>query len=247
MIRLRRLGASAIVIWLLTSSVLAQQSAPPIDVEILNELKQIRLLLERALAGGPEQSANTAVTLPNVDGLAMGRPGASVTVVEFTDLQCPFCRKFHVETFPRFKQEYVDTGRVRFVSKDFPLEDIHPMAFKAAQASKCAQRQGKGWEVRRSILEHNEQLTTTIFRQLAAQQGLAMQPFQECLSDAESFSREIRTDMSIGLAAGVRGTPSIVIGRTSASGIEGRLLVGAVSFDELSKHVDDFLTPAAAR
>ena len=80
----------------------------------------------------------------------LGRADAPVTLVEFTDLECPFCRSFHVGAFEKVKQTYIDSGKVRFVSFDFPL-DIHPNARPAALAVRCAGEQGKFWEMRHLV------------------------------------------------------------------------------------------------
>ena len=80
----------------------------------------------------------------------LGRADAPVTLVEFTDLECPYCRAFHVGAFERLKREYIDTGKVRFVSRDFPL-DFHPNARPAALAVRCAGEQGKFWEMRHAV------------------------------------------------------------------------------------------------
>ena len=70
-----------------------------------------------------------------------------MTMVEFTDYQCPFCQRFHVTTFGELKKNYIDTGKVRFYSRDLPL-DFHPNAMRAAQAARCAIEQGKYWQIR---------------------------------------------------------------------------------------------------
>src|SRR5262245_41431233 len=106
--------------------------------EILNELRQIRMLLEKqAKPAGPPPEQITKARL-NLEGVAMiGNKDAPITIVEFTDYQCPFCQRFHVTTFADLKKNYIDTGKVRFYSRDMPL-DFHPNAMRAAQASRCA-------------------------------------------------------------------------------------------------------------
>ncbi len=84
----------------------------------------------------------------NLDGFQMlGSKNAPLTIVEFTDYQCPFCQRFHVTTFPDLKKNYIDTGKVRFYSRDLPL-DFHANAMQAAEAARCAIEQGKFWELR---------------------------------------------------------------------------------------------------
>jgi protein-disulfide isomerase len=121
------------------------QSLQQQNDQILQELKAIRQLLEK-LAGplgqpGPVPAQAAApvddhVTLATVTGLVLGKPDAPLTMVEFTDLQCPFCRQFHVTAFEQIKTDYIDTGKLRYISRDFPLDSIHPFAQGAARAAR---------------------------------------------------------------------------------------------------------------
>src|SRR5437773_2432263 len=114
---------------------------------ILDELKAIRQLLEHlpaVPAPRTRPAADERVKMPVAPAHAMGREDAPVTLVEFTDVECPFCRQFHLTTFAELKENYVDTGKVRFVSRDLPL-DVHRNALKAAHASRCAGAQDKGF------------------------------------------------------------------------------------------------------
>src|ERR1017187_2441884 len=114
--------------------------------EILNELRQIRQLLEKQnpKAAAPQPQEITRAKL-NLEGFAMlGSKDAPITMVEFTDYQCPFCQRFHLSTFSDLKKNYIDTGKVRFYSRDMPL-DFHPNALRAAQAARCGGEQGQFW------------------------------------------------------------------------------------------------------
>src|ERR1019366_644240 len=119
--------------------------------QILQELRQIRQLLERQQAKPAPQAQEEAPTkakLASLNGVSMlGSRSAPLTIVEYTDYQCPFCQRFHVTAFPELKKAYLDTGKVRFFSKDMPL-DFHPNAMRAAMAARCAGEQGKFWELR---------------------------------------------------------------------------------------------------
>jgi Trk K+ transport system NAD-binding subunit len=118
--------------------------------DILKELRQIRQLLERppVAARGPQEEAPARAKISDLTGVSMlGSKNAPLTIVEFTDYQCPFCQRFHVTAFPELKKAYIDTGKVRFFSKDMPL-DFHPNAMRAAMAARCAGEQNKFWELR---------------------------------------------------------------------------------------------------
>jgi protein-disulfide isomerase len=120
---------------------------------ILAELRQIRQLLDKQQQDAVQQIPSKVQISVASSWHAIGRDDAPVTILEFTDLQCPFCRQFHEETFPMIKKNYIDTGKVRFVSRDMPLKAVHPYAQKAAEAVRCAGDQGKYWELRNAILE----------------------------------------------------------------------------------------------
>src|SRR5690349_15472798 len=111
---------------LVVSGGVLQSAAEGITEEqatgILNELKQIRLLLERQQTRSAVAQPGDKVSLASRDMYVLGRSQAPVTVVEFTDYQCPYCNKFHLNTFPELKTQFVDTGLVRFVSRDLPLD-----------------------------------------------------------------------------------------------------------------------------
>src|SRR5712692_8333967 len=124
---------------------------------IVTELKQIRQLLEKqqvqlARVMAPQQPApppppeKVQMSIGN-GWYAIGRDDAPVTLVEFADYQCPYCKRFHTDAYAELKKNYIDTGKVRFVSRDLPLE-FHPFAMKAAEAARCAGDQQKYWELR---------------------------------------------------------------------------------------------------
>ncbi len=103
----------------------------------------------------------------------LGRPDAPLTMVEFTDLQCPFCNRFATQTFDQLKKDYIDTGKVRFISRDFPL-DFHPQAMPAARAARCAGDQGRFWEMRTTLVKNAGQLSPAYITQTASSLKLDM-------------------------------------------------------------------------
>ena len=171
-----------------SSPDVSAQSLLQQDDQILSELKAIRQLLEK-LAGplgqqpaGPIPTAaapaDDHVTLANVTGYALGKPDAPLTMVEFTDVQCPFCRQFHVTAYEQIKKDYVDTGKLRYLSRDLPLDSIHPFALGAARAARCAAGQGKFWEMRHTILVNNAALTNDVFDTFAQDLKLNVATFK---------------------------------------------------------------------
>src|SRR3989344_9399332 len=94
------------------------------------------------------------------DDPVLGEKNAKVTIIEFSDFQCPFCSRFRDQTFDQIKSKYIDTGKVKFVYRDFPLTQIHPMAQKGAEASECADEQGKFWEYHDLLFQKQDEWTS---------------------------------------------------------------------------------------
>ncbi len=208
--------------------------------ELISEIRQLRQMLEqlRAPQPGPPQPSPT-VKLAPAAAYAMGRDDAPLTVVEFTDLECPFCQRFHLTTFEQLKKNYIDTGKVRFVTRDFPL-DFHPMAMPAAHAVRCAGEQGKFWEMRHVVAVKADALSRDVLFALARERGLEMTRFESCFT-AEKYKAAIQKDIEDGQAAQVTGTPTFVIGRTSADGLEGDRIVGAVPYPVFEGKIKELL------
>ncbi len=223
----------------LTTPLAAQQSLQQQNEQILNELKAIRQLLERLAGpigpgGAPSLTApmptapvSDNVSVPPVTGFMLGRPGAPLTMIEYTDLQCPFCRQFHITAYEQIKKEWIDTGKLRYVVRDLPIESIHPQAMPAARATRCAGEQGKLWDLRHSVLVNNARLTNESFTTFAQDLKLNMASFSKCYADAGKFQAEIARDMAEAASVGISATPSFVLGRTAAGAMDGVRMIGA--------------------
>ena len=247
--RSKRLLLAIAVALVLSGGGASAQSAQQQNKEILSELKQIRQLLEKlttSLEGATPKPAAPApaprVTLSSLTGYTVGQANAPLTMVEFTDLQCPFCRQFHLAAFEQIKKDYIDTGKLRYISRDFPLEAIHPHALGAAQAARCAGDQGKFWELRHQILLNNAQLNPAMLTTLAQDLQLDMGAFRGCI-EAGRFDADIKKDIADAAAVGVSGTPSFVIGKTAADKLDGILLVGAQPYAAFDAKLKDALKP----
>jgi protein-disulfide isomerase len=155
----------------------------------------------------------------------MGRSDAPVTIVEFTDYQCPFCQRYHVTVFDQIVKNWVDTGKARYVSRDFPLP-MHENAASAALAARCAGEQDKFWEMRHGLIVNANQLGADRYTALAADLKLDAPRFAQCLAE-KRYNPQIQQDMMDGEAAGVSGTPAFIIGRATAAGIDGVRVMGA--------------------
>ncbi|MBI3334774.1 thioredoxin domain-containing protein [Candidatus Pacearchaeota archaeon] len=170
-------------------------------------------------ASGPDTSQRVEVEIGSspVKGLRT----APVTIVEFTDYQCPFCGKHHSETYPQIIQEYVDTGKVLYVLKDYPLE-FHPEAQKAAEAARCAQEQ-KGdagyFKMHDKLFENQDSLSIENYKKWAREIGVPGVKFDECL-DSGKYADEVQADLAYGQQLGVTGTPAFFIDGISVEGAQ---------------------------
>jgi protein-disulfide isomerase len=245
----RRAAALAIVVALSAPAraTCAQSITEKQADEILKELRQIRQLLERQLQPAPAPAPaapppDEHVTFSVPPGPVLGKADAPVTIVEYTDLECPFCHQFHVTTFADIKKTYIDTGKVRFVSRDFPL-GFHPHAKSAAVASRCGGEQGKFWELRNLLASNADKLAPEAVLGYASDVGLDVKRFQACLA-ADKFAAALQKDLDDAAAVGVSGTPTFVIARTAPGTMHGVRVVGALPFAAFDQKIRALLEPA---
>lgn len=235
---------------LLGGFVRAQQSrlsAERDDTAILNELRAIRQLLDRLVVlqsgASPRVPAITRLTVPS-ETPVLGRADAPLTMVEFVDLQCPYCRQYHAETFQQIKEHWIDTGKLRYVVRDFPLEDIHPQAMNAARAVRCAAEQKKSWDVRERLMRMGPSLSSATIKQSAADTGMEAAIFSAC-ADSTRYDDAIRGDIMEGHTVGITGTPSFVLGVTTRDGVEGSVIVGAMPYASFDSALSSSLLATA--
>ncbi len=155
------------------------------------------------------------LTLENVvvstDGAPFrGDERAKVTIIEFSDYQCPFCARYMTETYPQIFGAYVKTGKVKYVFRDYPLP-IHALASKAAEGARCAGEQGKFWEMHDQLFTNRQAWDGKELNIHAMMLGLDISTFQQCL-ETRKYSASIKKDIEQGQKAGVRATPSFFLG-----------------------------------
>ena len=165
------------------------------------------------------------------DDAIKGDPDAPVTIVEWSDFECPFCQRFYKETLPLIEEKYIKKGKVKFVFRDFPL-NFHKNAQKAAEAAECAGEQGKFWEMHDKLFEEGVKGGVASFKKYAREIGLDAGEFDKCL-DSGKMSPEVLNDKSQGKFKGVSSTPTFFI--------NGRMLTGAKSFSVFSKIIEEEL------
>ena len=192
-----------------------------------------------AFTVSPASAQQRGVFIGVDDDPALGSPDAKVLMIEFGDYQCPSCRMFWKDVEPRLKKDYIDTGKLKLVFRDFPLTQIHPEAMLAAMAVDCAGEQNKYWEYHDKVFREQYNKGDDIIRfkavdlkKWAKDTKLDPAKFDQCL-DSEKYKNEVLKDRMDGEAAGVQGTPTFFI--------NGRVLGGAQQYPEYKKLIDDLL------
>lgn len=162
-------------------------------------------------------------------GPSLGKDDAPITIIEFSDYECPFCSRAVQSILPLLKKEYIETGKVRFVYRDFPLTNIHPNAEISALAARCAGDQNKYWDMHDKIFSDQEKISADDLKAKAKDLKLNTDEFNKCL-DSKKHEAAMRKDFIDGVAAGVTGTPTFFV--------NGKPIVGAVPFTQLKAAID---------
>jgi protein-disulfide isomerase len=168
----------------------------------------------------------------------LGNNNAKVKIIEFSDFECPFCEKFYTDTYLLLKKDYIDTGKVAFYFRHFPL-DFHPSAKPTAMASECANEQDQFWAFHDLIFKNQTKIAgksgddlNTVLNGFASELGLNASQFSSCLA-SEKYKQNVETDQSEGATAGVNGTPTIFI--------NGQAIIGAQPYATFKTIIDQQL------
>lgn len=184
----------------------------------------------RVMFDAPRYEVALADTDPS-----LGSASAPVTIVEFSDFQCPFCLRV-APTLKQLREAYGD--RIRIVWKDFPLTSIHPQAFKAAEAAHCAREQGKFWEFHDVLFANQQALLVESLKQYAVDLGLDAAAFNTCL-DTSKYNDRVQQHMGIGTGLGVNSTPTTFV--------NGRRVTGAQPYEVFSAIIEEELQRAGQK
>jgi protein-disulfide isomerase len=191
-----------------------------------------------------EQPKIEPIMISADDDPVKGNQNVPITIIEFSDFQCPFCARFQIQTLPLILEQYVETGKVKFVYRDFPIQNSHPNAMPAAAASECAHEQDKYWEYHDALFENQAvwnkvEITSaiTIFKEFATKMNLDQKQFDSCL-DSGKYIEEINNDLKDGRDYGVTGTPGFFIGNDEIGFVK---LNGAQPFEAFKNVIDSQL------
>lgn len=165
------------------------------------------------------------------DDAVLGEKKAKVTIVEFSDYECPFCGRFHQQTFPQINENYIKTGKAKLIYRDFPLS-FHAQAQKAAEAAECAGEQNKYYDMHEKLFTDGVQGGPASFKKFATDIGLNTDKFNDCL-DSGKMADEIQKDVSDGAQYGISGTPGFFV--------NGQLISGAQPYPVFAQAIEQAL------
>ncbi|MEJ8566789.1 DsbA family protein [Elongatibacter sediminis] len=214
---------------------------------IQNDLAEIRKLLEEGARPAP--SAPQAPTFQerevSIRGASVkGDPEAALTLIEYSDYQCPFCSRHARQTMPQLLENYIEQGKVKFVMREFPIAGLHPRAPAAAQAALCARDQGRYWEMHDILFANQRQMSDENLQDYAEEIGLEASAFSACL-ESDKYMAQVEADIEEGKSMGVRGTPSFVLGYTDTENPDNvkavRFVRGAQSYDNFVRVIEELL------
>ena len=207
---------------------------------MLQELASI----SRTLQGGSRrQGPRRNVVLRATGAAVLGDAQARVAIIEFSDYQCPFCLRYFRTTMPKLYKDYIATGKIKYVLRDFPLTSIHPEAFNAAVAARCAGDQGKYKEMHDRFFAKQASLRQADWNAHAKAVGLDLGDFEACM-ESKRHEAAVKKDMEEGVEAGVRGTPTFFIGPLDADGTTmrvGNVVTGAQPYRVFKRALDNLL------
>jgi protein-disulfide isomerase len=244
-----RLGSLALFMGI----ALAAHATQPNDIGKLQEevarlsLQQQQIIASldelKKLVRGPGQPALKPPETMDVAGeLFKGEPTARLAIIEYADLECPFCRRFETDIYPQIRDSYVNTGKLKYFHRDMPLP-FHEGAMPAARAIHCASEQGKFWEMHDSLLAATASLSAADIDERAGKLGLNVSELDQCIS-SERFANIIQRSVTEATQMQISGTPTFLIGTLDA---QGKLVsvkstvVGAHPFETFRAALDPLL------
>jgi protein-disulfide isomerase len=190
-------------------------------------------------------TGQTLDALVRDDGRMRGGAKAPVTLIEYSDFTCGYCKKFFQETWPLIRAKYIDTGKVRFLYRDYPRADQGP-GLDAAIAARCAGEQNRYWAMHDQLFGGDRRLATADLQRHAKTIGLDMPVFSKCLQEAR-HTEAIFRDRAEGVRLSFRGTPGFVLLRTEVSDKNVPIVIpGAFPFEVFEEQIDRLLGAAAS-
>jgi protein-disulfide isomerase len=252
MMRIR--AASLLSLFLCVSGTLRAQSSDDLSGRLKSleeairaleqQISQLTTSLRHPNAIGTTED-NSQLRIDNIGLYARGVSHAKIAVIEYSDLECPYCAQFHRQTFDQIDKTYVQTGRVRYGFRHLPIEQIHSSAVRAAEALECAGAQDRFWEYQHRLFLHQKALSHADLIEYAREERLNISKFQPCLLDGQMQPR-VRQDLNEAQNLGLTGTPAFLFGKVESNGNIriSHKIVGAQPFQTFQAILDGLLTEA---
>ena len=181
-----------------------------------------------------ETSRYVRYDIPSEGFPSLGPEDAPIVVVEFSDFQCPFCKRFHDETFQQLLAAY--PGKIRFVYRHLPLTSVHSEAFPAAEASMCANEQDAFWQYHDKLFENQDKLGRELYLQIAGDLGLNGAAFEDCLN-SQKYKDVVQKDLDFALDLGAGATPTFFINGLAVVGAQPLAVFKQVIDKELAGEI----------
>ena len=250
---MKKVSWAAVILVASILSISSAQAEEWITEEVLKQLSEVRQelkALKEEVRGLKQELANKPAARPaskgaplDIDGAPfIGEEDAEYAIVEFSDYQCPYCRRHFNQTLPQIEQNYVSSGKVKYVMKQFPL-GFHAEARGASIAALCVDRlkPGNYWQVHKSIFAGETELAIDSYRELAGKLNINPDNYNSCLQDPEVAAR-VDQDMREGESVGVSGTPAFYIGKiVDGKVVDGQLVTGARPYSSFVNVLDRLL------
>jgi protein-disulfide isomerase len=209
--------------------------------DLLKQVEALQAQVTTLKAAGAQDGGSAALDLRDPKYPSLGDAKAQVAVVEFSDFECPFCRRHKQGTLPSLTQNYVNAGTVRYYFVDYPLS-FHAHAMEAAVAGACAHQQGAFWKMHDLLFENQSKLGNELYLRLAADLGLDKGKFQSCLADPK-VKKQIGERSAVGDRVGVQGTPAFLIGRLKDGMLtEAHAISGARPLGDFEKVLNKYMS-----
>ena len=243
-----------------TSNVVAKSSTAELKEEIQalkqgqeqirKDLEEIKKLLQKGARAAPAKPAFKPTDIKLVNAPYKGKNTAPVTLVEYSDYHCPYCKRHANTVMKELSENYIDTGKLRFVMREYPIPNLHPRAYAASMAVLCAGDQGDYWGMHDALFNDQKAKTDEAFKAMADGLELDATAFNECLT-SKKFDAQIKADQAEGQKLGISGTPSFVVGLTDPDDPSKvhltKFIRGAQSYATFSAAIDELLEPVKAK
>jgi len=226
----------------LNVGVLSQRAFLRQELKVLqDEVRSLKSEVgKKAVAAQPQ--AKKAGPIKIADSPTIGDKKAQIAVIEFSDYQCPYCRRHFQQTLPEIEKNYIDTGKVKYVMKQFPL-GFHAKAKGASIAALCMDKikPGSYWKAHKAIFNGETKLESSAYLALAKSLKIKQSRYEKCVDDP-AMAKVVDTDMAQGESVGVSGTPAFLVGKiVNGEVVDGRLITGARPYSSFSNAIDQLL------